>query len=391
MGHQLPVYSPLSLAALRRGLSSALDPSDSTTRLLRHRLKTRYESQDAVLLDSGTTALSIALEACCAGRPGGGVAIPAYSCYDIVTAVNAAGVDVHLYDIDPRTLSPDLPSVEQGLRRGARSMLIAHLFGMPVDLGPVRALCNRYDAILIEDAAQGMGASYDGRPLGSHGDLAVLSFGRGKGTTGGGGGALLIRAGEMAERVSSILRRRVADGRTGWKTLALAAIQWSIGRPSLYGIPAALPFVRLGETIYRDSWPARGIASASVGILAVAADLAEKEVATRVANAERLRAGLRKRTDVTLIEPLPHGAPSYLRSPVILRVGDLLGRTLRRQGIARGYPKPLHSLSQLASRWLNRDAVLVGAEQLADRLYTLPTHSYVTEPELSRLGQLPDL
>ena len=69
--------------------------------------------------------------------------------------------------------------------------MVVHLYGVPADPEPVRAALAGAGAVLIEDAAQGAGASLRGRPLGGFGDLSVLSFGRGKGNTAGRGGALL--------------------------------------------------------------------------------------------------------------------------------------------------------------------------------------------------------
>ena len=120
------------------------------------------------------------------------VALPAYCCYDVATAADGAGVAFHLYDLEPETLSPDLASLRRSFDAGARSVVVAHLYGVPADLAAVRALAAEFGAIVIEDAAQGSGCEWRGRPAGAHGALGVLSFGRGKGVTGGKGGALLV-------------------------------------------------------------------------------------------------------------------------------------------------------------------------------------------------------
>src|SRR4029434_8607789 len=111
----------------------------------------------------------------------------AYCCYDLATAADGAGADVLLYDLHPLTLGPDWRSFERTLARGATAAVVAHLYGHPVDLRQAQALADSAGSILIEDAAQGVGARYDGRPLGSFGGMSLLSFGRGKGLTGGGG------------------------------------------------------------------------------------------------------------------------------------------------------------------------------------------------------------
>ena len=74
-------------------------------------LERRFDATDALLVDSGTTALSLAVAG--AGASGLPVAIPAYSCYDIVTAVVGAGSRVVVYDGDPSTLGPDEASLDR--------------------------------------------------------------------------------------------------------------------------------------------------------------------------------------------------------------------------------------------------------------------------------------
>ena len=68
------------------------------------------------------------------------------------------------------------------------AVVVAYLYGIPFDTAPVRAAAGAVGAWLIEDAAQGAGASFRGRALGAFGDLSMLSFGRGKGVTAGRGG-----------------------------------------------------------------------------------------------------------------------------------------------------------------------------------------------------------
>src|SRR3989449_6070319 len=99
-------------------------------------------------------------------------------------------------------------------------------------------------AAVIEDAAQGFGASWRGRPLGSLGAVSVLSFGRGKGWTGGRGGALLARgrAPPTAANGNGAGLWREGEG------LVLAAAQGGFARPPPHGPPAPLPWLGLGET-----------------------------------------------------------------------------------------------------------------------------------------------
>src|SRR5205085_6679 len=106
-------------------------------------------------------------------------------------------------------------------------------------------------ATVIEDAAQGAGGSLRGRRLGSLGELAVVSFGRGKGLCASGGGALLTSRENDEDRLAANLGdvERSAPQR-GWSGLAKGAIQWALGRPSVYALPSMLPWLHLGEMVY---------------------------------------------------------------------------------------------------------------------------------------------
>ncbi|MCU0622035.1 MAG: DegT/DnrJ/EryC1/StrS family aminotransferase, partial [Gemmatimonadales bacterium] len=196
---------------------------------------------DAVLLDSGTSALTLALTLAAEGAAGGAarlVALPAYGCFDLATAAVGADVQVVLYDVDPRTLGPDWPSFERALALRPGAVVVAHFYGVPVDVPRAAALAERAGVVLVEDAAQGIGAGIGDRPLGSLGSLGVLSFGRGKGRTGGGGGALLANDARGAALLAEA-RGRVGRARRGLGPMVGLTAQWLLGRPSLYWIPAS--------------------------------------------------------------------------------------------------------------------------------------------------------
>ena len=121
------------------------------------------------------------------------VALPAFSCFDVAAAAVRFGRPVRFYDVDPATLGPDPESLRRAVAAGARVVVAASAFGVPVDWELVGHALSGSDALVIEDAAQGHGGRWAGARLGAHGRLGVLSFGRGKGWTGGTGGALLVR------------------------------------------------------------------------------------------------------------------------------------------------------------------------------------------------------
>jgi dTDP-4-amino-4,6-dideoxygalactose transaminase len=313
--------------------------------------------------------------------------MPAYSCYDVATAAQGAGAPVLLYDLDPHTLAPDLAAVRAALRHGAAAIVVAHLYGCPVDLRDVNRLAAEAGAVVIEDAAQAAGATLSDRPAGSQSSLAVLSFGRGKGLTGGSGGALLAHD-DVGERVLERVRGLLGESRRGWPELVAITAQLLLERPNLYALPAALPFLHLGETIYREPRPLRVAATLSCSVIAATWTLAEREVAVRRRNAERLLVAVGGHPGFQTISTPGHTRPGYLRLPVIASpvarraAAEAAARCL---GVMPGYPRALCDVERIGSRCLNRNGAFPGSRLLAARLCTLPTHGRLAESDLARL------
>lgn len=375
---QPPVWSPLTLGALLSGFHAAwLGGGSRARRSLEAMLQAAYAPRRLYLTDSGTSALTMALRVV-KSTTAAPVALPAYCCYDIATATDGADIPFLLYDLDPRTLSPDLASLRRAFELGARGVVVAHLYGVPADLGGVQALAAEFGAIVIEDAAQGSGCEWRGRPAGAHGALGVLSFGRGKGVTGGKGGALLVNDERLVAATESAWADRTGSRapRGSLEEYVLLKAQWLLGRPALYRIPAALPFLGLGQTTYRSPGPVGGMSTLAAGVLFRTLPLAPGEVATRRANAAHLQATVR---GVETFEPHPDWQAGWLRFPVVLQgtASDLITRDHVMAGVMPGYPRSLADLAGFASRGLNLRADFSGARTLAERLVTLPTHRFV--------------
>ena len=379
--HLPPVHSPTSLPAVARGFAGALagDPFEPDHSLIRH----HWRAAGLALTDSGTSALRLAISATIPA--GGVVALPAWGCYDLATAADGANVRVALYDVDPATLGPDFDSLARALALGAHAVVVAHFFGMPVDMDRVAGIARPAGAQVIEDAAQGIGGSWRGAPLGSHGDLAVLSFGRGKGLNGGGGGALLANTAAAGQLIEPI-RHALPAGGAGWGAILKTKAQWLLARPSLYAIPTALPFLRLGETIYHPPHEPTHISRASAAMLRSNWPRAFAEPPRRRLNADRLNNAVATSSGWTSVKVAEAGEPGYLRLPILAgghsdRDRQLNNRSAR-LGVVRGYAEPLSSLPGFRDRCVNAASAFPGADRLARSLATLPTHSLLTENDL---------
>lgn len=384
---QVPVYAPLTGRAVWAGWTALAKTAPRPHDDINDILKRAFQARGVLVTDSGTSALMLALRAVIREQPRRPVALPAYSCYDVATASDATAAPVLLYDLDPATLGPDLDSLEHSLRNGASAVVVAHLYGVPVDLGAVAELCEAFGVFLIEDAAQSAGASLEGRPLGSYGSLAVLSFGRGKGLTGGGGGALLAHD-DWGCRAIEHSRASVGSAKHAWLDALRVSTQWLLGRPHVYALPASLPFLRLGQTIYRAPRPAHEMSRVSARVLETVWPLAVRELAVRRYNAQLLLKQVAASRHLRPIHGAPGGTPGYLRLPLLAgATADplILDSHARRLGVTAGYPVALVDLPGFRDRCDNCGGSFPGARLLTTNLATLPTHSLLAPRDLKAL------
>ncbi len=373
---------------------SGLVPSRSALDQVERRIRGEYGAEAVLLTASGTVALALAFLA--SAKPGERprVVLPAWGCYDLMTAADAVDAEVVLYDIDPETLSPSRDSFERALRPGAsfspHAAVVAHWFGIPVDLARPSETARSAGVFLIDDAAQGVGGSLGGKPLGTGGDFGILSFGRGKGRTGGGGGVLLAHRPDAVERMRAI-EHRLERPRGGLGGYAALWAQWALGRPALYGIPSSLPFLKLGETLYRQPPPLRTMPYRAAAVLGATWDPSREEADRRRALARLWQDRLAQVPGIASITTGPPGDPGWLRYPVVAdhRVAAALASsTAARLGVVRAYPATMSALPVSPRRLRGVPERFPGAEQLSMGLFTLPLHRYVTSNALEAVIQL---
>ena len=132
-------------------------------------------TRHAVGVGSGLAALELALRAYGIG-PGDEVITAANTFIATVLAIIAVGAQPVLVDADPATYNLDPAALGAAITPRTRAIIPVHLYGQPADLEPILALARRHHLVVIEDAAQAHGATYDGRPAGNWGDAGAFSF-----------------------------------------------------------------------------------------------------------------------------------------------------------------------------------------------------------------------
>lgn len=157
----------------------------------------------ALAVGSGTDALHLAYLLAGVG-PGDEVITPVFTCTATNIPLRYLGATPIFADIEPDTLNVDAEHVRQLVSERTQAIVCVDYGGLPCDLAALRAIADEHDIPLIEDSAQALGATFDGRPIGSIADYTAFSFQAIKHITTGDGGLLSIRAEEKLPDARSL-------------------------------------------------------------------------------------------------------------------------------------------------------------------------------------------
>ncbi|MGC1471350.1 MAG: DegT/DnrJ/EryC1/StrS family aminotransferase [Psychroserpens sp.] len=152
-------------------------------------LEKTFHSKYVQLVSSGTAAVSVALASAGVGA-GDEVIMPTFTFVASFEAILMLGAVPILVDIDD-TLTLDPKAVEAAITQRTKAVMIVQMCGSMGDLDALQAICTKHDLLFVEDACQAIGGSYQGKPLGSIGDLGCFSFDFVKTITCGEGGAVI--------------------------------------------------------------------------------------------------------------------------------------------------------------------------------------------------------
>ena len=160
-------------------------------------------SHKALLAHSCTAALEMAAILCDVG-PGDEVIMPSYTFVSTANAFVLRGATPVFVDVRPDTLNLDEKLIEAAITPRTKAIAVVHYAGVGCEMDTIMDIARRHKLLVVEDAAQGIHASYKGKPLGSIGHLAALSFHETKNVISGEGGALLVNDPALAERAEII-------------------------------------------------------------------------------------------------------------------------------------------------------------------------------------------
>ena len=212
----VPPYVPACSTYLQEAVASHKICGDgSFTRLCNQWLETTTGTTRALLTTSGTHALEMA--AILANiSPGDEVIMPSYTFVSTANAFVIRGARIVFVDIRPDTLNLDEQQIEAALTPQTRAIVPVHYAGVACEMDTIMAIARSHNLLVIEDAAQAILATYQGRSLGAIGDFGCFSFHETKNLSMGEGGALLIRDRQYVDR-AEIIREKGTNRSQFWR------------------------------------------------------------------------------------------------------------------------------------------------------------------------------
>ncbi|HKU04400.1 MAG TPA: DegT/DnrJ/EryC1/StrS family aminotransferase [Arthrobacter sp.] len=319
-----------------------------------------------VATSSCTTALHLALVVAGIG-PGDDVVVPSLSFIATANAVTYVGARPVFCDVDPVTGNVTAETIHAALTLDTRAVIAVDQGGVPLDLDPIRRLCNRHEITVIEDAACAVGSTYKGRPVGVGADVAVWSFHPRKILTTGEGGMLTTNRADWAARARTLREHSMsvsAADRHG-SLLAPAEDYLEVGfNYRMTDLQAAVGIVQLGRL---------------AAVLERRRDIAARYVA-----------GLSRLPGLRLVSDPPYGTTNFQSFwvevlPNFGTTRDGLLEKLAEAGISarRGI---MAAHRQPAYRWRDSGGgLLQQTERLNDRTLILPVYHELDDDGLDRI------
>lgn len=199
-----PTFGSSELRAVSRALRAGqVGGNGPICHRVQQRLVELTGAHHALLTPSATHAMEVGLLAFGIG-PGDEVLMPSFAFVSQANAILARGARPVFCDIDPETLNMDAADAARRITPHTKLIMPVHYAGVACELDAFRRLARNHSLLLFEDAAQGIGASWRGRHLGTVGDAGCLSFHDTKNVVSGEGGVLLTNRTKLARRADVI-------------------------------------------------------------------------------------------------------------------------------------------------------------------------------------------
>ena len=347
-------------ATIQRGMSWAIGPNiERFERLLAEYVGVKY----AVTFNSGTSALHAILLAYGIGR-GDEVIVPSFTFIATANAALFVGARPVFADVEERTYGLDPKDVEARITARTRAVMPIHYAGCPCLIEQLRELTARHGLLLVEDAAESLGASVNRKKAGTFGDSAILSFCSNKVITTGEGGAVVCDSPELHQKLKLVRSHGRAE------------------TENYFSSTAYMDYVTLGYN-FRMSDITAALGIAQLGKI-------DRLIEMRRRNAEMLSARLSRVEEIEVPHPPDDFFHVYQMYTIRVHEGkptrDALSAYLAERGImTRVYFPPVH-FTHFYRNELGYDCELPVTERLAEQVLTLPMYPALEEGEMDYIA-----
>ena len=226
--------------------------------ILKDSINQLFPKQEAFLFSSGRSALYYAIKSLGLSE-GDEVLVQAFTCVAVPNAVLWNGLLPKFVDIDD-TYNFDLVDLEEKISPKTKAIIIQHTFGIPAALEAIQKLAKKHKLLIIEDCAHALGNTYDNKPLGSFGDVSILSFGRDKIVSSVFGGAAISQDSKIAAALKNFESQLEPAPQFFAFQQLLYLIIYAMSLP-LYNLYIGKIFLKLfrmfgllSQAVYRKEW-----------------------------------------------------------------------------------------------------------------------------------------
>jgi perosamine synthetase len=348
----IPIAKPLigeeEKTAVMHVLDSGMLASGPRTEEFEKKFAEYVGTKYAMATTSGTTALHLGLLALGVTH-GNEVILPSFSFIATANVVLFCDAVPVFCDVDPKTFNIDPEKIEKLITKKTKAIMPVHLYGQAADMKPIQEIADSHGIHVIGDACQAHGAAYDGKMVGSFGDVECFSFYPTKNMTTGEGGMVTTDNEQIAELTISL--RNHGREKTKW----------------------GYEHGRLGYN-YRMTDIAAAIGLEQLKKL-------PKNIQMRQNNADYYDRHL---LSVETPYVIPKTRHAYHQYTVKSTNRDALTQNLKKNEIGYGiyYPQPLHTYKHL-QKYAHKDLKI--SEKLGDEVVSLPVHPGLTNEELKKI------
>ena len=295
---------------------------------------------------SGTDALLISLRAAGIG-PGDEIITSDYSFFASTSVISRAGAVPVFVDIEKDTYNIDPMKLEKAITPRTKAIIPVHLFGQVADMDPIMKVAKKHNLVVIEDAAQAIGAEYKGRRAGSIGDFGCFSFYPSKNLGGAGDGGMIVTKTEANRDMSLMYRLH------GWKVKYC---------PEVVGYNSRLD-------------------SLQAAVLDIKLDYLQEWSEERIANAKKYDAAF-KGTSITIPAVKDYSYHIYNQYTIAVENRDELMAALKEKQIGHDiyYPMPFHLLPCYKDLPYKKGDFPI-SEWAADSVISIPIYPELTAAE----------